>query len=142
LAARDARYRWLGDQPRGQLRRRVAACHVLLHPSHMEGGALAVIEAITAHTPVIASRIDGNVGLLGADYPGLFPPDDANAARALLTRAASEPKFLARLARHCERVRRRFAPLREQRDLRRLVADCLCNGGRRASTTSLSKAFR
>jgi glycosyltransferase involved in cell wall biosynthesis len=74
---RDPRYHWLGDQPRGRLRQRVARSQVLLHPSHMEGGALAIIEAITAHTPVIASRVDGNVGLLGADYPGLFAPDDA-----------------------------------------------------------------
>ncbi len=121
----DTRYHWLGDQPRARLRQRVARSQVLLHPSHMEGGALAIIEAITAHTPVIASRVDGNVGLLGADYPGLFAPDDADAARALLLRAAGEPRFLAQLARACERRVPRFMPEREQRDLRRLVRDCL-----------------
>ena len=131
LVRRDARYRWLGDQPRGRLRQRVARSQVLLHPSHMEGGALAIIEAVTAHTPIIASRVDGNVGLLGADYPGLFAPDDADAARALLLRAASQPRFLARLARACERLVPRFAPAREQRDLRRLVGDCLDRSIRR-----------
>ena len=123
----DARYHWLGDQPRARLRQRVARSQVLLHPSHMEGGALAIIEAITARTPVIASRIDGNVGLLGADYPGLFAPDDADAAGTLLLRAASEPRFLARLQRACARLVPRFAPDREQRDLRRLVRECLDN---------------
>lgn len=124
-ARRDPRYQWLGDQPRGRLRRRVAASQVLLHPSVMEGGALAVIEAVMAGTPVIASRIDGNVGLLGADYPGLFAPDDADAARALLVRAAREPRFLARLRTACARRATRFAPEREQRTLCRLINDCL-----------------
>ncbi len=125
LAQHDARYAWLGDQPRGRLRRRVAAAHVLLHPSTMEGGALAVIEAVTAHTPVIGSRIDGNVGLLGAGYPGWFAPDDADAARALLLRAATQPRFLSRLAHLCDRRADFFAPAREQRDLRRVIARCL-----------------
>lgn len=123
--ATDARYQWLGDQPRARLRQRVARSQVLLHPSHMEGGALAIIEAITAHTPVIASRVDGNIGLLGADYPGLFAPDDADAARTLLLRIARDPRFLAQLTHACERLAPRFAPAREQRDLRRLVSACL-----------------
>ncbi len=121
----DPRYTWLGDQPRSRLRQRVRGCQLLLHPSRMEGGALAVIEAVAAHTPVIGSRIDGNTGLLGADYPGLFAPDDADAARDLLLRAAREPRFLAQLARRCERAARRFTPEREGRDVHRLVDNCL-----------------
>ena len=125
MARRDPRYIWLGNQPRGVLRRRVAACHVLLHPSSIEGGALAIIEAITAGTPVIASRIDGHVGLLGSRYPGLFATDDADAARSLLLRAATDARFRARLADACDRIAGRFAPAREQRDLRRVVHACL-----------------
>ena len=44
-------------------------------------------------TPVIASDCAGNVGLLGPDYPGLFPVGDVDAARALLLRAEGEPGF-------------------------------------------------
>ena len=36
-----------------------------------------VIEAMRSGTPVLASRIDGNMGLLGADYAGCFEPGDA-----------------------------------------------------------------
>jgi putative glycosyltransferase (TIGR04348 family) len=132
VAQRDVRYTWLGDQPRGHVRRRVAAAHVLLHPSVMEGGALAVIEAVTAHTPVIGSRIDGNVGLLGARYPGWFAPDDADAARALLLRAATQSRFLERLASQCDRRAYFFEPAREQRDLRRVVTGCLAARAPRA----------
>ena len=73
--------------------------HVLLHPSRIEGGAQAVIEAIRGGTPVIASRIDGNTGLLGTDYPGLFAPGDAAAAARLLRRAATMPRSCAGCAR-------------------------------------------
>lgn len=126
----DPRYVWLGNQPRAAVRRRVARAHLLLHPSAIEGGALAVIEAVTAGTPVIGSRIDGNLGLLGTDYPGWFAPDDAIGARALLLRAAQEPAFLARLNRLCARRASAFAPEREQRRLRRIVAGCLAANAR------------
>jgi glycosyltransferase involved in cell wall biosynthesis len=43
----------------------------------MEGGANVVIEAVRSGVPVLASRIDGNVGLLGAGYDGFFPVGDA-----------------------------------------------------------------
>jgi hypothetical protein len=33
-------------------------------------------EAIAASVPIIASRIDGNVGILGTDYPGYFDVGD------------------------------------------------------------------
>ena len=121
----DSRYRWLGGLPRARTRQIVRASHLLLHPSRMEGGAQAVIEAITAHTAVLASGIDGNAGLLGADYPGLFPADDADAACALLMRAAREPRFMRQLQSDCERRAPLFAPERERAQLRRLVDNCL-----------------
>jgi putative glycosyltransferase (TIGR04348 family) len=114
-------YRWLGELSRARARQLVRRSHLLLHPSKMEGGAQAVIEAVMAGVPVIASRIDGNAGLLGRDYPGLFAPDDADAARALIERAAREPAFLARLARACSARAGRFDPARERAAVQALV---------------------
>ena len=42
----------------------------------MEGGANVIPEAVVADVPVIASGIDGNVGLLGEDYPGYYPVEN------------------------------------------------------------------
>jgi glycosyltransferase involved in cell wall biosynthesis len=103
--------------------------HLLLHPSLMEGGAQVVIEAVTAHTPVIASRIEGNTGLLGRKYPGLFKVGDAAKAARLIERAAREPRFLRELTRACERRAVLFAPARERRAVNRLVDNAL--GSRR-----------
>jgi glycosyltransferase involved in cell wall biosynthesis len=108
-----AHYQWLGDLPRAQARQLMRRCHLLLHPSRMEGGAQVVIEAVTAHTPVLASRIDGNVGLLGADYAGYFGDDNADQATALLLALATTPRLHARLAGQCARRARDFAPERE-----------------------------
>ena len=38
-----------------------------------EGGANVISEAEVAGLPAIASDLEGSVGLLGADYPGLVP---------------------------------------------------------------------
>lgn len=124
-ALRDPRYVWLGDLPRAAARQLMRRAHLLLHPSMMEGGAQAVIEAVMAHTPVIASRIDGNTGLLGSGYPGLFAVGDAARAAQLVMRAAREPSFLRRLALACARRAPLFAPARERSAVNRLVDNAL-----------------
>ena len=98
LAAQQSQFRWLGGLPHGAVRRRTQAAHVLVHASRMEGGAHVVIEAIRNGTPVLASRIDGNVGLLGSDYEGVFEPGDDAALAALLGRARDDPDMLPALA--------------------------------------------
>jgi putative glycosyltransferase (TIGR04348 family) len=115
-------YRWLGGIGAADARTLVRRARLLLHPSVNEGGATVISEAIQMRTPVIASDCDGNVGLLGADYPGLFPVGDADAALALLRRAEREPAFLRRLAAACRRRAPLLTPAREARSLRRLVS--------------------
>jgi glycosyltransferase involved in cell wall biosynthesis len=116
-AASCPNYRWLGGLSRAATRQWMRRAHLLLHPSKMEGGAQAIIEAITAGTPVIASDIDGNVGLLGAGYPGLFPVGDAAACVALLQRAADDPRFYRSLANACKKRAPLFDPRREEKSL-------------------------
>lgn len=77
-------YRWLGGLPHAATRSRIQRAHLLVHASRMEGGAHVIMEAALCGTPVLASHIAGNVGMLGADYGGYFPPGDAAALAALL----------------------------------------------------------
>ncbi|MBL0291357.1 MAG: TIGR04348 family glycosyltransferase [Betaproteobacteria bacterium] len=119
-------YRWLGAQPHEATRRRIQRAHVLVHASRIEGGAHVVMEAVCSGTPVLASRIDGNVGMLGADYAGYFAPGDALALAALLreawhTRDAPQG-LLPRLAAQCARRAPLFAPDAERQALFELVA--------------------
>ena len=65
-------YRWRGELPHGKERQAIQRAHVLVHTSAMEGGAHVIMEAVRSGTPVLASRVAGNVGMLGADYEGYF----------------------------------------------------------------------
>jgi len=114
-------YRWLGGLSASAARALIRRARMLLHPSIEEGGATVIVEALQSGTPVIASDCDGNVGLLGADYPGLFAVGDMDAAKALLQRAEDEPAFYRRLVSAARRRARLFTPAREGRTLRRLV---------------------
>jgi hypothetical protein len=98
-----------------------------------EGGATVIVEALQSGTPVIASDCAGNVGLLGANYPGLFPVGDMQAAQALLLRAEDEPRSIdARTA--CRRRARLFTPAREARSLR-ADSSIICSATPRRSGT-------
>ncbi|MDA7899728.1 glycosyltransferase [Akkermansiaceae bacterium] len=77
----DKRYRWCGGLPREESLALCAKSSLTINSSILEGGANAVLEAMTMGVPVLASRIEGNVGLLGDDYPGYF--EDGEIAKAL-----------------------------------------------------------
>ena len=119
------RYRWLGALPRAAARRHIAQAQALVHMSRMEGGANVVIEAVRSGVPVLASRIDGNVGLLGADYGGYFEVGDAPALARLMQRAASDEAFVAHLRAQCALREPRFTPATERAAVRALLADML-----------------
>ena len=72
----NPRYIWRGEKPGADVRRLLGRAQALVLSSLSEGGANAVSEAVAGGVPVLASRIDGSVGLLGRDYPGYFPVGD------------------------------------------------------------------
>lgn len=121
LMADCPRYRWLGGAAHAATRQRIQAAHVLVHPSRMEGGANVVVEAVRSGTAVLASRIDGNVGLLGAHYGGYFPVGDASALASLLQRLRDEPAMLLHLQRQCVERAPLFDATRESAALHALI---------------------
>jgi putative glycosyltransferase (TIGR04348 family) len=116
------RYLWLGNRPHGETRQRIRRSHVMVISSLMEGGANVVIEAVTAGVPVLASRISGNIGMLGRDYEGYFPAGDDGALAALLERASGDARFLTRLRAQCAKRAPLFSPARERSEVVRLLA--------------------
>jgi putative glycosyltransferase (TIGR04348 family) len=120
-------YRWLGEQPHAATRARIQRAHGLVHPSRMEGGAHVVMEALRSGTPVLASRIPGNLGMLGTDYDGTFEPGDGAALASLIERCRDEASMLRKLQQQCERRAPLFDPARERATLRRLLAELMTN---------------
>ena len=131
-------YRWLGSQTHGATRTRIQRAHVLVHASKMEGGAHVIMEAVCSGTPVVASYIDGNVGMLGAAYPGYFPLGNSHALANVLTQLQEDivnPKALppgkaslyTKLKNQCTERAKLFTPENEQNQLIRLVQRAIQN---------------
>lgn len=125
LALRDPRYRFVGALPHGLARAAMRRAHVLVHPSRMEGGANVIAESLASGTSVIASHMDGNIGMLGADHPGYFAVGDASALAERLVRFHEDAAF-RRALRKVETARKAlFEPPREARAVRDLVRGLL-----------------
>jgi putative glycosyltransferase (TIGR04348 family) len=118
----NPRYRWLKELPRARALRVLAQSRLCVISSRMEGGANVLSEAIVAGCPVLASRIDGNIGILGENYPGLFRCGDTGELRDLMLRAERDAKFLHDLTKRGKGLAALFDPRREQRAWARLIA--------------------
>jgi putative glycosyltransferase (TIGR04348 family) len=121
--AEDPRYEWRGDRPRREALATLAGSAMALVTSRLEGGSNAVSEALAAGVPVISTRVDGSVGVLGPDYPGFYPVGDADALAHLLLRAEEDPTFLASLRDRVARLRSLVEPAREREGWRALLAE-------------------
>ena len=97
----NPRYVWHGEIAHYKIRQVYRRTHLLVLPSRMEGGANVISEAIVAGVPVIASDIEGSIGLLGDDYAGYYPVENENALSALLLKAESDKGFYSMLEQAC-----------------------------------------
>jgi glycosyltransferase involved in cell wall biosynthesis len=122
-------YRWLGALPHEETLEAIRTAHVLVHTSILEGGAHVIMEAVRCGTPVLASRVPGNVGMLGADYEGYFTAGDgAGLARQLMACRQGQQQdpaggLLARLRAQCALRAPLFDPERERAALLSLLQE-------------------
>ena len=123
-ALSDTRYRWAGAMPHGLTRAAIKRAHLLIHPSILEGGANVIVEAIVAGTPVLASHMSGNIGMLGQDYAGYFPVGDHRALLERLTQSL-QPNFLTRLNIAAHARAKFFTPSHEQAALKKILSGLL-----------------
>ena len=124
--ARCPHYRWLGALSHRETLQRIQRAHLLVHTSRLEGGAHVLMEAICSGTPVLASRIDGNLGLLGEDYDGLFEAGDAPGLVDLLLRCrvhTHQNPLMAHLSHQCASRAHLFEPQAERTALHQWVQD-------------------
>jgi putative glycosyltransferase (TIGR04348 family) len=135
-AATDPRYRWLGSVPHARALRWLASSHAMVISSRMEGGANVVCEALRIGVPVLASRISGNIGLLGERYGGYFPVEDERALARLMTRAANERAFYRSLKSQVAKLRPSVAPAAEARAL---LAAMAVSGSRGGSSSAAAR---
>jgi len=122
---RDPRYRWLGSVPHARTLGWIARSHLLVVSSKMEGGANVICEAARIGTPVLGSRMSGNIGMLGRSYPGLYRLFDERALASLIRKSFEDKNYYKRLKKHIARRRPLFAPAAERASLNRVVREAL-----------------
>ena len=119
--AENPRYEWRGEVSGAEVSRLLSRARLMVLSSVMEGGANVISEAVVAGTPILASRIDGSVGLLGPDYPGYFATGDTQGLADLLAMAENDPTLLARLKWYCSNRAPLFTPAAERNSWRHVL---------------------
>ena len=125
LMRREPRYRWLGGRPHRRTLGWIAHSHALVVSSVMEGGANVICEAARIGTPVLASRMSGNIGMLGSGYPGYFALGDERALARLIERTSGNGDFHRRLKRALAERCGLFAPSAERTALTSVIGEAL-----------------
>jgi len=117
------RWHWAGEVPHATVLKRLARAHLMVISSLMEGGANVICEALAAETPVLASRMPGNIGMLGEAYPGYFPVGDERQLASLMSQAETDPDFYTALLSLARSRRALMRPEQEASRLRQVVAE-------------------
>jgi glycosyltransferase involved in cell wall biosynthesis len=98
---------WLGE--RADVDELLAASDIFVLPSHQEGFSNALLEAMAARLPAVATAVGGNRDAVVEDETGyLVPPHDAPALATAILRLAQDRDLRARLG---EAGRRRVEEL-------------------------------
>ncbi len=123
IMAVEPRYHWLGEAPHWKARRYLARSRIMVISSRMEGGANVVSEALMAGVPVVASKMSGNIGMLGEHYPGYYPVGNERALAKLLYRTETDREFYEALKRLCRQRQKLISAAREKRSLALLLRE-------------------
>jgi putative glycosyltransferase (TIGR04348 family) len=111
IMAEEPRHHWLGEVPHWKARRYLARSRVMVISSCMEGG------------PVIASKMSGNIGMLGKDYSGYYPVGNERALAKLLHRAETDREFYSELKCQCRARKKLITAAGEKRALASLLSE-------------------
>ena len=117
----NPRYVWKGEVAGWQVRQELKRSHLMVISSRAEGGANVISEAVVAGVPVIASKIDGNVGLLGKNYRGYYPVGNTRELRKVILKAEKDKVFFQSLTKQCNSIKSKFTAEREQKSWAELI---------------------
>jgi len=116
-------YQWLGNQPREDVLNWLLKSTVTVNSSLMEGSANSIVEAILCNTPVLATDVPGNRGLLGEGYSGYFPASDERALHRLLEKIVTDESFLMELTQQINSRQHLFSPEQERANWLSVLAE-------------------
>ena len=106
----NANWNWLGSVEHTEVQQLMRTSDVLINSSRAEGAPNVLFEAISWRLPIIASKIDGHVGVLGSGYRGYFKVGDTNGLQKLLVRCATDESFYRQLVSSNEVLANKYRP--------------------------------
>ena len=118
----NPRYVWKGEVAGWQVRQELKRSHLMVISSRAEGGANVISEAVVAGVPILASEIEGNIGLLGNTYSGYYPMGDTNALQYLMLKAEASQEFVTKLEVQCQALSSKFTIEKEKDSWHELIA--------------------
>ncbi|MFK7816052.1 MAG: selenoneine biosynthesis selenosugar synthase SenB [Gammaproteobacteria bacterium] len=117
---KNKRYIWHGEVPHWKINQCYATADLMVLSSRMEGGANVISECCAAGLPVVASEIDGSIGLLGKKYPGYYPCGDTKSLRKLLLKTEKNKKYLTKLTEACQAKANLFTYQNEKNNVNKI----------------------
>ncbi|MEE2642052.1 MAG: glycosyltransferase [Planctomycetota bacterium] len=116
-------YTWLGKKSHRETMEILTSSHLTVLSSFHEGAPSVISEAVMNRVPLLSSRMDASIGLLGSDYPGLFEAGNTVVLAALLERCEFQPDFLSDLVKAVENRRKWFSRDHEMDCFRSLLSE-------------------
>jgi glycosyltransferase involved in cell wall biosynthesis len=113
----------VGEVPHWRALRLLGRARLMVISSRMEGGANVVSEALRLGVPILASRVSGNIGMLGLSYAGYYPVGNERALARILSRAERDQEYYRLLKNACAARAPLVAPERERAALHALISE-------------------
>lgn len=106
----EDRVYFLDKIPQDKLVKYVNACDVFLFPTLYEGHSMALIEVMTCRTPIISSRVEGNIDVIEDGVNGLLVnPLDVEELKEKIEKLLNDRKLANRLARKAKEDSRKYS---------------------------------
>ncbi|MEC9092999.1 MAG: glycosyltransferase, partial [Planctomycetota bacterium] len=119
----NPRYRWLGKQTHSEALQQLAFSQLFVLTSIQEGAPGVISEAIVNDVPIVASKIEATIGLLGDDYPGFFEVGNTRQLAELLWAAETDGVWMDSLRATMAQRKPLFLPATEKNALKTLLAE-------------------
>ena len=106
--AQNSNWNWLGSVSPSRVEQLMDQSDLLINSSRNEGAPNVLFEAIGFRLPMLVTKIDGHVGVLGNDYPGYFPVGKTEALQKLLRRCLDDKAYYRSLVFHIDALAAKY----------------------------------
>lgn len=109
----NPRYAWLGSVSNQAAKDLLCQSHATIVSSHYEGGCNVISDAVVNSIPILTSRMDASLGLLGEGYAGLFDIENTDQLLQLMIKLESDESLRKTILGQLNSAKPIFSPDKE-----------------------------